>query len=71
MFNPFLDFFITLLTIFTGFTVFLLVRPISFISKFFEIEPFHSDDVEVNKFRIILLVFPVMHLLSALFIEVS
>lgn len=61
----------TLLIIFTGFTIFLLIRPLEFVSNIFQIEPYDAADENVNKFRYSLLALPLIHLFVALVIEVS
>nr|CAD7403639.1 unnamed protein product [Timema cristinae] len=69
--NPFYTnslFLLTLLSL-TVFTTFLLVNPIDPLAEFFELMPL-GEHKDMKHFRLWLLVLPLIHLISALIIEV-
>lgn len=73
-FNLFARFILGLLIVFvgilTGFTTMLLLRPLSFLSDIFEIMPYIDTQSDINLFRFIILMFPLMHLIFSYGIEV-
>lgn len=49
----------------------MLVRPPDILSDIFEIERFSYDRINENLFRLVILSFPIIHLVLSVMIEVS
>lgn len=54
----------------SGFTLLLLLRPPTFLSDLFEIEPYIDAQNEINTFRWNIIAFPFIHAVLAFSIEV-
>lgn len=62
---------VSIVTVLTITTLIMLVRPPNVFSNLFEIEPFSYDRVNENLFRLVILSFPLVHLILSVMIEVS
>ena len=62
-------FFLVTLVILTAFTTLLLVYPVQPLAELFELVPV-SHNPELISFRLYLLVFPTVHLIASVFVEV-
>lgn len=61
----------SIVTVLSITTIIMLVRPPELFSNLFEIQPFSNERIEENLFRIVMLTFPVVHLILAVVIEVN
>lgn len=62
---------VSIVTVLTITTLIMLVRPADVIANIFEIQHFSYDKTQENLFRIVILVFPLIHVVLAVMIEVS
>lgn len=62
---------VVVLLVLAAFTTIVLMSPWEKLSEFFEVEPWDTNNMDKNHFRIYLLLIPAIHLMIAVAIEVT